>query len=427
MTRLVIVNEFSESPEVAITSDTVIGLVGGSNATAGNKQLPTGGTVPAVNTPTVVSSFREAQDTFGWLTEPSGTGYTGTFAALASEAGSNATLHPVNSIPRALHRIFQNVTDHVVVSRFDDSEVTDAATRAGLVNAALTALRDNNRTGFKPTIIVVPFETVTGGGLSRTDTTAQNTVYTHLNSICADLDAMGIVAAPYVPATWQASAVAWASNVNSSTSRLYSVFPPENGAGLSIPSAETQRFDIAPAVAGALARHDVEQGIHSNPRGLNIRGISDLVEIVPFNPFSATASESVLRANNISVVVVRDGFKLYGTELSVPTDSTRRDRFVQVYRVKEDIIDHLEQIGEQAVERNIGSDTFEFVSGRVNAYLRRREAEGALTNGICYPDPMFNTEAELASGQIHFIVTYNSVNPVEQITFNVGITGVTGA
>ena len=413
---LIDVRDYSAPSPVLPLSDTVIGLVVSTDAAATNGQLPTGATLPAVNTPTLISSLREARDTFGWLHAPAGlsggtlgTKTYGAYSAVPYSSGSGANLIYRNSAIRALEAIFANTQDHVVVSLFDGSTVSTARDTA-ITNAA-TALRDNNKTRYTPNLVCIPMESW-GGGATPVFT-KRAAVLDVLETVCEDISAFGIVSAP--PSTSIANIKTWAANVEVDNANIGGFWP------LAIPTFDNSAstpFDISPFVAGAIAAEDeAGQGrVGYNPRGTIIRGIASLSPELSHSPISGTVDTAELRSVNINPIAYRGGYKILGTKALVPVTATYPERFINVLRVKDAVNADLEEMLETASEL-LAIEARAYALDHGTTILRHYEALGELTDPSIQLDPDVD---DGVSEHIYLLSTWNSLKPTEKVTLRTG-------
>lgn len=432
---LVDVDDFQAVTEPEPISSTVIGLVGGSLATAANRNLPTGTSLPAIGTPTAVRNLLEARETFGWLVNPTpdvadasagtrnGKSYTGTFAgAAASPSGSGAKKLESNNLQRAFEGIYSRAQPIVVASRFDDSilnstESSGSGTqRDVVVIAAIQALRDANLTGHHPTVILLPQELWLYDDASPASI-LKSPVWDTFEQVCKDLGAIGLAQMPPLPRSEAIGARGntWAQNTQSSDSVIWRVYPH------SIPNFQTGRFDITPYLASGMAERDGRDiGIAANPRSIRLSGMR-IDPRISHAATSATVDSAVLRARNICPIVnTRNGVQPLGVRLAVPHGSRRADRWVNVYRVKQEIKRNATRIAEDASELNAAASREAVIEDGV-AMMKRYTRRGWCTNPSVRLDP----ELDLGGNNpnVYWIITYDSVNPVEKISLRIGPSG----
>ena len=423
---LVNVEDYVSPADPTVESSTIIGIVAGSQADEADRQLPEGAALPAVNTPTLIRSLIEGREIFGWLSDPvvvagntagvrNGRTYNAAFVSNPnSPSGVGIARIAGNSMQRSMEGLFSKASPLVVAVRFDDTIVAGAG-RVTAILEALMALRDANDTGFTPNILLTPEELWDWAATSAAVT--KNGVYDGFEETARDLGALGIAQMP--PIT-RANAIGvpgntWAAATGSTESATWRIYPSW------APDFQDQRFDITPYVASALAERDTQGiGIAANPRSIRLSGGIPFPRIT-HSATSATVDSAILRARNISPVVSdARGTRPIGTLLGVPMGSTRRDRFVNVYRVKQEVKRGIVRISEEASELNARAAR-EFMVQKGEVLMGLYRGRGWLT------DPDMRLDPELDKGgnntSIYTLATYMSVNPAQLISVRVGPSG----
>ena len=423
---LVDVQDYVSPADPIVESSTIIGIVAGSTADEANRQLPEGVSLPAVNTPTLIRSLIEAREVFGWLSDPvrvsgnavgvrNGRTYNAAFVPTPdSPSGVAAARIAGNSMQRSMEGIFSKASPIVVAVLFDDTLVA-GATRDTAISNALLSLRDANVTGFTPNILIVP-EELWDWGAAAPDVT-KNGVYDAFEETAKDLGALPLAQMP--PIT-RANAIGvpgntWAVATGSTESAVWRVYPSW------APDFQAQRFDITPFLASALAERDTEGiGIAANPRSIRLSGGVPFPRIT-HAATSATVDSAILRARNVSPIVTdARGTRPIGTLLGVPAGSTRRDRFVNVYRVKQEVKRGIVRLAEEASELNARAAR-EFMVQKGEVLMSQYRGRGWMT------DPNMQLDPELDKGgnnvSIYTLATYMSVNPAQLIGVRVGPSG----
>ena len=384
-------------------SPTVIALVGTTGATAANNQLPAGQTaVPAVGTLTRVRNKQESL-MFGMLTNPAVPNYT----------------PPTGTLPRALAAIYANGESDVIVYNVGTSmdQPTDVPSHDTKVTAGLDKqLEAESLFGSEdiPKIWVVPEQTwnIKGGGGSDNDdiTQSANAILSHASTVAESVD--GIVVATPSPGT-VANFETWIDN--NRHSNVYVVAPHFTQ------TFQTARFDVAPAVAGALARNDVERGIGKNVRGVRVHGLTAQDPAITFNLSGVGTQAATLYADNINPIVRREGWVLWGNKMAVPTTSTDPGRYINIYRTRKMLEDHIRIIAAHLVELESTPSFYTTVVAQMNAYLAHLVVQGQILSGECSVDARSLTNPVDA----YFNIDYVPVFPIERVNFTVNALGTT--
>lgn len=362
----VTVGEAAAPPATA--SDTVIGLIGTATGAAVG--------IPVVGDLTLVSSSTEAA-VFG---------------------GSG-------TIPDALDAIYTNVTDEVIVSRYDHS-IADADDRAAAIVAAINLLLSaEDEHSRRPSIVIAPgltWNLDAGGEMAPNDT--ENDVVSALNSLAVSLGAVALGAAP---PTSRALAISWAANNEGEA--FVGVFPHVRPTGVT-----TQR-DPTPFVAGALARMDAEFGYWANPALKSVLGITRNDPRISFAFDNPSSDAGLLTAANLMTIVPHGGHRLWGSRLN--TTSTSLRRYINVRRIEQVVRRTLATANAEALAREIRAGYVDFVTGQVNAFFGDLRAAGAIIEGSCVPDVAQNTQTNLANGDVYFDTGFTPVVPAQRLNF----------
>ena len=172
-------------------------------------------------------------------------------------------------------------------------------------------------------------------------------------------------------------------------------------------------------VAGVIARTDYEIGWWASPSNKPIRGI-----VGTARPIDAghPASRAQLLLDNKIWTIVNDvgGFQLWGTDTPATTEPDYS--FPNIQRTADILGDSIQRSHRWAVARGITKNYLSAVSQSVNDFIRTLVARGALSGGLCYPDPALNTPANIALGQAYFNVEWTGTYPANSIVFKMQLT-----
>ena len=374
--------QFTDQEITPITeSPTVIGLVGWSDAD-GN-QLPAGVTLPAKGTLTL-SVDTDDDKQFGLL----------------ANLGVNNYIVPGGTIHRALAAIRANSEVQVVVAMADIVDPSEA----DLLAAISRLLEAESEIKAKPDLIVVPDKTwnVIGGSPVGT----ASAVVTRLKTVALQLDAVPIINAAPTSVTL---ARTW-SDANAGAS-LYRVFPRV------IPDFQTDAFDSSPYIAGAIAARDARLGIGANPMTAVIQGIVGLEVPVSWQLDSIVNSAGSLQSDNVNTIIRRGDWRLWGALMGVADDSQDFTRFINVYRVRNDVKRNLYETMFPYFGRNITRKVLDRVIAGGNAYLSILAVDEQIAPGGKVVAPASkNTPAQLAAGDLTFVLDYTPIFPAQRIT-----------
>ena len=128
-----------------------------------------------------------------------------------------------------------------------------------------------------------------------------------------------------------------------------------------------------------------------------------------------------LNAEEISCIVQKDGFRLWGNRGCAIDPAWA---FISVVRTADIIGDSLQAAHLWALDRCTDLEYQEAVLGSVNAYLRYLMAppRRAIQGGQAWVDPARNTKEAIADGRIVFSFDFTPCYPAERITFDMILT-----
>lgn len=166
--------------------------------------------------------------------------------------------------------------------------------------------------------------------------------------------------------------------------------------------------------AGVIAKSDAERGFWHSPSNRLINGITGLARPIDFTLGDATSRANLLNENEVTTIVQRDGYRLWGNR-TLSTDA--KWAFLKRRRVADMVGESILQSHFWAVDRNADRQYFEDVIEGVNAYGRTLVNRGALVNFSCWADPQLNTPEELEAGRVYFNYDWVETPTAERITF----------
>lgn len=195
--------------------------------------------------------------------------------------------------------------------------------------------------------------------------------------------------------------------------RLYIVDP-----AVKVFDPATGGFVIRPAsgyVAGRLSRMDLDQGFWWSPSNQILNGVAGTARAVTFAVNSTQTEANRLNAKEVSVVVQKNGFRLWGNR-TCGIDPLWA--FLPVRRTADMIYESLEQALLWAMDRPFSEQLLRDIRDSVQAYLDTLKARGATLGGNCWIDPDLNTEATLKAGQFYLNFDIEPPAPMERLTFS---------
>jgi phage tail sheath protein FI len=356
---------------IAVPSSSIIGIV--------DTYTP-GGTFVAENTPTLVTSYRDAVIKFG--------------------IGSN--------MEKSLRGIFAQSSVVVVaigVAVIEPPEDQISAIIGGIngsgVRTGMQALFDaKSITNQQPRLIVVP-------GFSRTQAVA-----TAMDSIAGKMRAIAIIDGPN---TDDEDAFDYAENFGSK--RLFMVDP-----GLKVWDTETSaniNVPASPYVAGLFAKTDREYGFWASPSNKEFVEVVGTGRAVEYNYGDETCRANLLNAAHITTIIRDGGYRLWGNR-TLSADS--KWSFVTRVRTTDIVMDAILYGHQWAVDRSITKTYVKDVTEGLRAFMRDLRAQGAIINFEVYPDPELNTATQLEEGRVYWNIRFTDVPPAENPNFRVEVT-----
>jgi len=170
-------------------------------------------------------------------------------------------------------------------------------------------------------------------------------------------------------------------------------------------------------VAGMICNTDDTIGFWASPSNKLMNGILGLHRPISFNIHSRSTRANFLNENEVTTIIQKDGFRLWGNRTA---SWDQRYAFLSSVRTDDVIAESLEDALLWAVDRPITRSFFEDVCGSVNLYMRSLAARGAIVLGQqnpCWVDPALNTPDQIIQGKVTFNFDYDRVYPAEHVTF----------
>ena len=323
---------------------------------------------------------------------------------IAGRRSDAAGLGATGTLPAAIDDIFDQIGAMIVVIRVAD--VADPADQisniiggidpvTGAYEGVQAFLAAQPRLGVAPRILVAPEFTQVEAVLSE-----MVPVATRLRAI--------IVADG--PNSTDAAALAYRAEFGSD--RIYLVDP-----WVTVWDTTTSTEIVRPAsarVAGVIAKSDEERGFWWSPSNRLIDGITGTARVVDFALGDATARANLLNEQEITTIIQRDGYRLWGNR-TLTADP--KWAFLKRRRIADMVNESILQAHFWAVDRNVTRQYLEDVTEGVNAYGRQLINLGALVGFNCWADPDLNTPESLEAGQVWINYDWVETPTAEHITF----------
>jgi phage tail sheath protein FI len=329
-------------------------------------------------------------------------------------AGLDTVGTALGTLPQAALHALQQVGTLLVVVRVDPG-ADAAAAQAAVIGAAdattgqytgmQALLAAQSALGVEPKILCAPG--FTGAVVLTAELITGAPVATALLSVAGKLRAVAVIDGPN---TNDAAATTFAALLDNA--RAYVVDPwlkaSFGGSVVSIaPSA---------AVAGAIARNDIERGWWQSPSNITLVNVVGTARPIDFRMGEATSRANVLNEARVATVINQNGWRLWGNR-TPSTDA--RWLFLATRRIADQINQSIADSHLWAVDRGITATFAEQVVEGVRAFLRglTAPAVGALVAADAWVDPELNTPASVQLGKLYVDYKFTPSYPAEQLIF----------
>jgi phage tail sheath protein FI len=181
--------------------------------------------------------------------------------------------------------------------------------------------------------------------------------------------------------------------------------------------AEAEDYVDRPAsarICGLIALNDSRRGWQTSPSNVNMPGISGLSREIDYIPEDANSRANFLNSKNVTTTIRDSGYRLWGNRT---TAEDQKFAFLAHVRIQDILNDSLVAAHRWARDRNITTTYIEDVTGSVNAFIARLQAEGRIAGGRCYAPPDLNTPEDQAAGRVVFAFDFSPYGIAEDITF----------
>lgn len=312
----------------------------------------------------------------------------------ASRLGKRGTLPP------SIEGILNQIGALIVVVRVaegvdDDATQTNVigGTTAGVRSGVQALLDAESEVSYKPRILLAT------GWTHQKDGATANPVQAALAEVAGKLHAVAIADGDNTTDT------AATDRAEDSASDRVEIIDPwvkmtYNG--------QTITWPASAARAGLIVSTDYNVGWWRSPSNLPLVGILGLGRPINFNDGDPTCNANVLNEGNVTTIIRRDGFRVWGNRCS-------NGSFLSIRRVKDVIGESVQRAILDANDRNIVATFADFVIDSVNNYLATLQSLGAIVGGRCWADPDLNTPANISQGKVYFNLDFGPAYPAEQI------------
>nr|VFK12753.1 MAG: hypothetical protein BECKLFY1418C_GA0070996_100171 [Candidatus Kentron sp. LFY] len=177
-----------------------------------------------------------------------------------------------------------------------------------------------------------------------------------------------------------------------------------------------------PASARALgmrAKLDNDIGWHKTISNIVINGVSGLTADVSWELQNPVTDAGYLNANEITTMVVQDGFRFWGSRTC---SGDPMFAFESAVRTGDVLADTIGEAHMWAVDKPMSPTLIQNIMDGVNSKFRELKNFSYIVNAECYLDPELNSVESLASGKLWLNYDYSPVPPLEQLGFRAKLT-----
>lgn len=157
---------------------------------------------------------------------------------------------------------------------------------------------------------------------------------------------------------------------------------------------------------------DETQGFHHSKSNIPVNGVLGLVHDVSFSLNSVAADSAFLNENEITTLVQRNGWRLWGLRTCSSEPLFAFEVYVRTAQIlKEVIADGLAWASDKPMSLQLIKDIIE----TINAEFRRLQAAGRILGGEAWFDTKQNTTTSMSGGQLVIRYKYTRVPPLEDL------------
>ena len=312
------------------------------------------------------------------------------------------------TLPGVMDAIFDQIAPLVVVVRVDAataeneqiSHIIGTVDAAGHYTGLQALLAAKTALGVKPRILGAP-------GFSHHQTIADE-----LGSIAGKLRAFAYADTP--AATAEAAVTHRKLFGNKRLMLMWPAFKAWD-----VPSAGYVTQPASARALGLRARLDNDVGWHKVLSNIPVNGVSGLTADVDWDLQNPATKAGLLNANEITTMVVQDGFRFWGSRTC---SGDPKFAFESAVRTGDVLSDTIAEAHMWAVDKPMSQVLINDIIEGVNAKFRELKAQGYIVNAECYLDPELNSKESLEAGKLWLDYDYTPVPPLEQLGFYAHIT-----
>lgn len=357
-----------------------------------------------INRRIVIRSVQDAAAAFG----PPTAGYSlpeaisAIFAKVENGRGGG-TIIAVNVFDPDTHKDVDGAPDPTAITAGNIIGAVDGGGNASGFQLAYGAF---NELGYFPKILLAPRYSALTGVRPAMETVAGKIHAVHLNDLPLGLTVQQAVASRGA-----------SGDYNTASERALLLYPHLKAYDPVIDDLALQPY--SQHLAGVMVASDLAYGYHESPSNREMTDILGIERDISFYPGDYQSQTNDLNAAGIITAMnyYGSGYRTWGNRSAAyPTATTARN-FVHVRRT-------LDQIHESALyylmsrtDRTSGPANLEFVEEDINAFLRKKEGDGALYSGSRF---RFNrdktTSRDVTDGRVYYRLDCMPVGVMERLT-----------
>jgi len=298
--------------------------------------------------------------------------------------------------------------------RLDGTGITATVingTDSANVRTGLKALKDIKPSfGYGPGIICVP-------------------VYCELAAVLAEMivlanycSAIALTDVPNDTTVTEAIALRGAGEALSSNSKRMVILYP-NVRKYDKATDATVDYPFSPYFAGVMAANDNKNGYWASPSNKPIQGILGSEFLLTAEIGNENSDVNLLNAAGITTIYqgFGTGLRTWGNRSAAYPNTSTPDNFLAVQRTRDILELSLQEACLQFVDKPVTNALIDAIIETCNAFIRTLVQRGALVDGSCTFNSGDNSAEDIAAGQLVFAIDFMPPPPAERITLNTRI------
>ncbi|CAM1655695.1 C-terminal domain [Bartonella choladocola] len=321
----------------------------------------------------------------------------------AQDGQGGGTIIAVNVFDPDKHKDENGKPDPTMVTAAEINGTIDAAGNASGFQLAYGAY---NELGYFPKILIAPRYSTHAG------------VRTEMDVISNKLHAVNISDLPLGMTIEQAIASRGkGGEYNTASDRAILMYPQVKSYDPVFDDVVNQPF--SQHMAGVIVATDLAQGYHYSPSNKAMADVVGIERDISYHPGDYQSDTNAL--NGVGIVTAMNmfanGFRTWGNRSAAfPSDLSQRN-FIQTRRTMDMVHESVLYYMQQRVDGIATPANLEWVEADVNAFLRKKEGDGALYSGSrFFFDRVKTTSRDVADGHFYYHLDIQPVSVMERLT-----------